>query len=254
MSTSDPVRSTYYDAVETANFVCELAFYIGAFLSLVLVYIEKAAQPKAYELALIAFAIVVVALFVVGLWSRLYLTPRAEDKRRQDFFSSALDVPLIPERTEGYYNNRSPDPIRRIALQTLENSLFTKAITLHMAWRERVKIAAYAALWVVCLMYRRTDLGVVVAASQALFSEQVLSKWCRLEWLRMKSESTHDTLYKLLQSTSPVTTFNAMTLDALASYEAAKANAGITLSSRIFERLNPILCDDWNKIRMALKA
>jgi hypothetical protein len=108
-------------------------------------------------------------------------------------------------------------------------------------------------LWLVCLLYRRTDLGLVVAVLQAVFSEQVVAKWMRLEWLRTRFEKTFDDLYRLFQSQPPVGEFNAMTLDALSMYETAKANAAVTLSSKMFERINPSLSAEWDTVKATLK-
>ena len=252
MSRSDPIRKNYYDAVEMADKLSDWLFYIGALLSFAPLLVDPVKDPNAYVAVLIAFTLAVLALFAVGLASRLYLTPRAEDKRRQDFFSSACGVHLIHQKSDGYYNNDLTDPIKRMAAQVLENSLFSKTISIRMAKSERIKISIYAVLWLICLLYRRTDLGVVVAASQAVFSEQVLSKWFRLEWLRMRFEKTFEDLYKLFQSQPPVSQFNAMALDAFSMYEAAKANAAITLSSKIFEDVNPTLSTEWETIKKAL--
>lgn len=253
MSRSDPIRKNYYDAVELADKVSDWLFYAGAALSFATLFMDREKYPDFYDVLLIAFGVSVLALFVIGLTSRLYLTPRAEDKRRQDFFSSACGIDLIHQKTDGYYNNDYKDPIKRMAAQVLENSLFSKAIALRMAKWERTKIALYAVLWLICLLYRRTDLGVVVAASQAVFSEQVLARWIRLEWLRMRFEKTFDDMYKLFQAQPSVGKFNAMTLDVLSMYETAKSNAAITLSSRIFEELNPSLSAEWDSIKVALK-
>jgi len=252
MSRSDPIRGRYYDAVELANRVSDWLFYIGAVLSIASLLVHKGTYPVAYDLVLIAFAVDVVALCAVGLVSRLYLTPRAEDKRRQDFFSSVCGVALIHEQTDGYYNNDFTEPIMRMAAQVLENSHFSKEIALRMARTERIKILVYGGLWLVCVLSRRTDLGIVVAASQALFSEQVLSKWVRLEWLRIRFEKTFDDVYKLFQSRPPMLKFNAMTLDALSLYETAKSNAAITLSSTSFQEMNPSLSADWESIKAVL--
>jgi hypothetical protein len=47
-------------------------------------------HPNAYDFVMAAFAIAVIALFAIGLASRLYLTPRAEGKRRQDFSATRV--------------------------------------------------------------------------------------------------------------------------------------------------------------------
>jgi hypothetical protein len=160
---------------------------------------------------------------------------------------------LIHQQTEGYYNNDFKDPIKRVAAQVLENSLFSKEIALRMARRERAKVTIYALIWLVLLHHRRTDLGWIVAASQALFSEQILSKWFRLEWLRVRFEKTFDDVFKLFQTRPSIAQFNAHALDALSMYETAKAYAAVTLSSQIFDDLNPTLSAEWEKVKTTLR-
>ena len=253
MSRSDPIRTNYFDAVQQAENVSNWLFYVNAVLSFCTLLVDQKAHPDAYNLVLLLFSISVVAMFALGLILRLYLTPRAEDKRRQDFFSSACNVSLIHQQTDGYYNNDFRDPIKRMAAQVLENSLFSKEIALRMARLERRNVAIYALIWLVLMLNRRTDLGWIVAASQAIFSEQILSKWLRLEWLRVRLEKTFDDVYRLFQPKPPVAQFNAHALDALSMYETAKANAAITLSSEIFDDLNPTLSAEWEKVKAALK-
>ena len=81
----------------------------------------------------------------------------------------------------------------------------------------------------------------------------MLAKWIRLEWLRMRFEKTFEDVYTLFQSQPPVEEFNAMALTASSMYETAKANAAITLSSKIFDKFNPSLSKEWEKIKVALK-
>lgn len=253
MSRSDPIRTNYFDAVQKAEKVSDWLFYLSALLSFCTLLVEQKTHPDAYDAVLLLFGISVVAMFALGMMLRLYLTPRAEDKRRQDFFSSACNVNLIHQQTDGYYNNDFKDPIKRMAAQVLENSFFSKEIALRMARRERVKVAVYALIWLVLLHNRRTDLGWIVAASQAIFSEQILSKLFRLEWLRIRFEKAFDDIFRLFQTKPSVAQFNAHALDALTMYEAAKANAGITLSPKIFDDLNPTLSTEWNKVKATLK-
>jgi len=254
MSRSDPIRKNYYETVQTAETISEVLFYLGALLSFSTLLVDQKVYPKAYDATLIAFSVCVVALFTLGLMLRLYLIPRAEDKRRQDFFSSACNVNLIHQQTDGYYNNDFKDPIKRMAAQVLENSLFSKEIALRMARRERIRVGIYVLAWLVLLHYRRTDLGWIVAASQAVFSEHILSKWLRLEWLRVRFEKTFDDVFKLFQTRPPVQQFNAHALDSIATYETAKASAAITLSSKIFDALNPTLSAEWERIKTTIKV
>lgn len=253
MSRFDPIRKSYYDSVEKAEKTCDWLFYGGTLLSFASLFVERDKCPEGYNIILTALGILVLAFFITGLALRVYLMPRAEDRRRQDFFSHACGINLIHQKSDGYYNNNLVDPIQRMAAQVLENSHFSKSIALRMVKTERLKICIYIVLWLICLMYRRNDLGVVLVASQAVFSEQVLSKWIRIEWLRMRFEKTFDNVYTLFQAQPPKDEFNSMALTAITMYETAKANAGVTLSGKIFDRLNPSLSNEWDTIKAALK-
>jgi len=254
MSRSDPIRTSYYDAVSTADTASDRLFYIAAALSLVFPFVEKTSHPIAYDWVQYFFAMAVVMLFGIGLIARLYLVPRAEDMRRQDFFSSAMGVSLTHHRTDGYYNNDLTDPSRRMAAQVLENSHFSKAIILRMLRVERTKTFVYLAVWLLCVVHRGTDLGWIVAATQAVFSEQLLSRWWRMEWLRMRCEETFGRVFSLFQAGGANPShFSATAMEAVASYESAKANAGIVLSSSLFNELNDELSTEWDCIKATLR-
>lgn len=254
MSKSDPIRERYFDAVDHADKATDWLFYVSAVLSLASLLVTKADFPVLYNLVQILFAASVVGIFCMGLVNRLYLTPRAEDKRRQDFFSSAYGVGLSGiEKTDGYYNNSQSPGIRRVAAQLLENSHFSKAIARRMLKVERIKVVAYLLLWLVGVLCRETDLGAVVVASQVVFSEQIISRWLRLEWLRDRFEKTYSDVYRLFHSSPAAQAFDAMTLESLGVYEAAKANGGVTLSSRLFHQMNDELSREWDQTRAQLK-
>lgn len=253
MSRSDPIRTNYFVSVQAAEAVSDGLFYLNGALSIATLLVDQKKVPEIYDLILLSFCLCVVAMFTLGLFLKVYLTPRAEDKRRQDFFSSACAVNLTHQQTDGYYNNDFKEPIKRMAAQVLENSLFSKTIALKMARRERVKIIGYALIWSVLLHYRKTELGLIVVASQVLFSEQILSKWVRIEWLRIRCDRTFDDVYKLFLNQPSGAQFKAHALDAVTMYETSKASAGITLSSKIFDRLNDEISAEWDRVKVTLK-
>lgn len=252
MSRSDPIRERYFHAVESVQRASDYFFYIGAVLSVLVLVIEKVEHPIAYDVLLTIFALDVLALFIASMASRLYFNPRAADERNRDFLTNACDVKLTHEQTDGYYNNDASEPLRRVAAQVLENTFFSKRIALRMAKAERIRNGIYIAIWLVCVLFRRTDLGVIVACAQAVFSEQIISKWLRLEWLRARSERVYDNVYRLFRANPKKSEFNAMALEEYVLYETAKANAAITLSGKIFNEMNPTLSEEWASIQKTL--
>lgn len=249
----DPIRTRYFDPLERAEVVMDLAFYAAAALSILVLLIDRQAHPALYTWAQIGFLVAAILGFLLALAVRVYFHPRAQDVRFADFLSCGYSVRLIPERTEQYYNTDADDPVRRIACQALENSLFTKEITLRMCWKERALIGTYVALWLVALFNRSTDLDAIVWASQIVFSEQLFSRWIRLEWLRGRSEAVFDSLYQLLQTDrARGTSFDARVMQQIVKYENTKSIAAVTLSSRVFAKVNPALSQRWNDIRREL--
>lgn len=247
----DPLNEKYFVPLERIDQLSGIVFYVVAALSIVVLFVDPKQYPKLNDYLNIAFFTLTLCLFGLGIATRLYFAPRAEDARRQEFFATAYDVALIDERTVGYYNNSETDPVRRAAAQTLENALFSKSIALKMLHRERLIYAIYAIIWIVAIANRTTEITFVVTTAQAVFSEQIVARWLRLEWLRIRFEDTYDKLYTLFVSGNKKT-FHAYALAYVSTYETTKASGGISLSSSVFESLNPTLSDKWGEVKRAL--
>lgn len=254
MSSFDPIRNQYFKNVQITELLLELLFYVNASLSCLILLINQNLYQILFDIALSAFSISVVIMLSLNLLLKLYLIPRAESKRREDFFAHAYDIKISYEKTSGYYNNAAKEPIQKIALQTLENCFFSKNVSGKMLFAERTKFVIYIVLWLFLVHFRQTDLAWIVVATQAIFSEQILSKWLRLEWFYRQCDSTFNRLYRVLQSKQLATQRNSQILEITLSYETAKANASITLSSNYFDKLNKPLSTEWGKIEQNLNS
>lgn len=251
----DPVGQRDYKPLSRASALSDGAFIVTAILSITALQVDKTVYPKLYDAVQIAFVVGVVTVFVMGLAIRLYWGPRAEDKRRQDLLSNSFSVALIHDQSTGYYNNDETNPFKRLGAALLENSLFSKTIALEMLKWERARTAIYVVIWIVAALNRTTDLGLAAAMAQAVFSEQLISKWIRLEWLRMRFERVYESLFALFQTTTNFNRENvrAHVIEIFGNYETGKAYGGVNLSSKIFNRLNPSVSEEWERIRSALK-
>lgn len=251
---SDPIRERYYRPLEWAGTGSNWLFWLVGVLSIGALVVDRAKDAKAYELVQGVFIIGVLALFALGQAIRLYWTPRAEDKRRDSLLSDAFSVAITHERPTGYYNNEQTNPITRLCASLLEDSFFSKNVVLAMARWERFRMALYVIAWLMALINRSTDLAFGAVVAQAIFSEQIISHWLRLEWLRMRFEKVYDGLYQLIQTTTNFDhdTFRARVVSAYGSYETSKGYGGITLSDGVFKKLNPTLSAEWEEIRKTL--
>jgi hypothetical protein len=71
----------------------------------------------------------------------------------------------------------------------------------------------------------------------------------------MRYEGVYESLYRLIQTTTNFNKekFRVRVLEAFGEYETSKGYGGITLSSKVFERLNPSLSTEWSQVRETLK-
>ncbi|OWZ90578.1 hypothetical protein B9J07_27480 [Sinorhizobium sp. LM21] len=247
MKKSDPVGPEFYVPLGAAERLSAVAFYAAAALSIAVLLVNKSSQPDIYAAAQAAFAISVIVHFVSGIIIRTYFAVRAHSNRMADFVSNAFAVPLVPQPSQGYYTTTAEDPFLRMGASVLENSLFTKSIVRRMLRFERSRIALYGLIWLWAAFNRTTDLELLTVAAQVLFSEQLISRWVRMEWLRSRVERLYDEVYALIQSTTDFDSkeYRARAMEAVIRYETSKAQAGLSLSSRVFNQLDKELSGQW---------
>lgn len=252
MGRKDPIRERYYLPWQMSETLSSVLFWIAASLSFAALFVDKSVFPISNRIILTAFAVVVVAYFISGIANRLYFSPRAEEARRQDFLSNAFGIGLIHERTVGYYNNPETDPDRRLVLDVLENTFFSKAILREMALGIRIRTVLYLTAWICAAVWRETPLDWIAAGAQVLFSEELVSKWIRLEWLRTKAESIYSSTFKVILSDPGTARMRAFGTEAFGNYEAAKSVACVLLSETVFNKLNPELSAEWDRVLASL--
>jgi hypothetical protein len=246
---SDLVGDEFFHPLNIADHVLHILFYCSAVLSLVAWLSDPKAMPLLFSSMQIAFALSVVGYFVVGIAIRLHFAPRAQLRRYRDFLSHAYDQALSHRQSTAYYNNSCPTGPRRVAAQVLESSFFSTSLLTKLAVWERVRFLIYACLWVIAVLNRSTDLAVIPIAAQILFSEQILSRWFRIEWLRGECEKIYEDLFRLFQSRGEV---EVVALETLGRYEIAKATAVVSMSPSIFEKNRERLNAEWDEVRATL--
>jgi hypothetical protein len=245
----DPIREKYFKPIEKAEIWSNGIFAVSAVLSIAAALIHEKVAPQAFALVQVSFMVSVIVLFVLDQLIRLYLSPRGADARGLDFFSRAYGLALSHERTHEYYNSPTTTPPQAIAAQTFENSLFTKEIANRM-WKRSAPIAIlYVMVWFGAVFYRDTPLPLLATCAQVVFGEQIIAKFLRLIWLQWRCEQVFSDLASAFTTGVNNPTFSARVMVIYTKYEAAKALAGITLSSKIFEKANPQLSAKWDQLK-----
>lgn len=241
----------YYNPIRKLETWLKLLFWISLILSIVVIFADIL-PASVQDVPAVLFSLSVVAHFVLNLYEKFSLLPSALEKRRKQFLSDSLGVALIPESTKNYYNNSLPPSIVKLGVNLFENTFFTHNIATRMAQKERRLIFIYAMAWLGAVTWRGTNLDFVIVITQALFSGEIIQYWINLELLRIRSERTYSKLYNffLKNDTDVQNNYNlAVILDSFSSYEALKAESGISLSDRVFKELNLTLSREWEEIK-----
>jgi hypothetical protein len=244
----------YYKPIENIDASNNWVFWLSAILSIAVFFKNQIPWSTLQDLPETLFITAVIIHLTLSLYTRFYLFPFAERKRRRQLLSDSFAVPLITEITQKYYNNEISPSIARLGANLLENTLFAKNISLKMVQSERIKIFVYFLIWILAVYWRSTNLGLLVIITQTIFSSQLIENWIRLELLAKETDKLYDDLYnKFLHKTDLSSSDGiASVLDAFATYESVKSMTGIRQLRSIFLNVNPDLSKEWDMIRTKL--
>ena len=245
----------YYSPIALCDSWAKRLFFVSAILSVVILYPSFLPHPLLENGTKIVFILSVIIHSLLVHFNGFHLISRAENLRRRQLLSDAFGIPLTPEKTQLYYNNEISPSVLKLGGNIMENSFFAKHVCGEMAKNERIMILIYMVLWLIAVLNRSTDLGLLLTLTQVLFSSEVIIHWLKIEVLRSRNEMTYDKLYALFLNKGSTEDQNltAGILDSFAFYEASKASASIKQSTKIFNRLNPSLTEQWGKIKIQLQ-
>jgi hypothetical protein len=246
----DPLGRLYYRSLEKSESLLNTFFYAAAALSLLALLINKIRFPDLYNIIQSAFCLLLFFVFFFSLSIKLYWSSRAHENRSSDLLSNVFKVTLISEISSGYHNIAPDDIFERLCSAVMENAYFSKNVADRMLFKERIKVALYFLSFFASILNRSSDLAVVAAVAQVVLSEQIISHWIRLEWLRSKFETIYNSCRMLAQMKSSTTSdfYKAQSVRLLVSYETSKATAGVSLSSKTFHSINDRLTASWTEI------
>lgn len=246
--------SQYYNPIIKLGKISELIFWIYIFISFIIPYSASIFGKTTTDILQICFLLLVLGYFGISQISSLYYFPQAEFERRKQLLSNSFGVPLSCDNTERYYNNEFAPSIKRLGANTMENAFFSEAIASKMLGRRRIIIVGYTVAWLIVLAIRHSSLELISWITQLVFSGEIIVDWLKLEILRFRCKKMYQELYNYfrfqVEQDSPNGT--ATVMNAFATYESAKSDAGIMLSTSDFYELNPILSERWNEIRQKL--
>lgn len=253
---NDPFRHVY-DEIERKEVYVSILFYVTTALSCLATFRDKLSSTFPLISSFdydhwvpIAITLTSLSGFLLSLFIREYSFPNSEEKRLKDNLANASCASFGQEKTVGYYNNHFQNPDLKNAANTLENLFFTKAILSSMIARKTLFLFCYIVIAVYFALI--ADIPNFVIAFQFLISEPILSNWIKTCVLLYDCNRIYDFLVGIFKG-NPDIVFRCKSIFSFTAYEMAKARAGIVLPSKIFEKMNPKLSAQWQKIIAELR-
>lgn len=126
-----------------------------------------------------------------------------------------------------------------------------------MLHKERCKVIIFLGIFIVLVLIRSTHIEVILFLVQFLFGTSIINSWLKLESYKSETEKIYNkcrAIYLSNNEKQKLTKLNlSKILDVTIEYEALKARTGVMLSTKIFNKINPRVLEEWEEIKKELK-
>ncbi|MCM3390258.1 hypothetical protein M3649_19350 [Ureibacillus chungkukjangi] len=244
----DTVES-YFKRVNIVSKISTFLFWISLLFSYVIFFTDG--DAKINTAITITFIILTVLYFIFSNLLSIFLLREAQSKRRVHLLSNSLGIKLDDEETNLYYNNSQAPSILRLGMNVFENTLFTGRVTEQMVKIERVKVLIYILIWLLLVLLRDTNLNLISTVAQTIFTTGILVSWVKLEVLRYTCNTLFGEFRQLfltngIKSNKKII---ASILNLVLRYETTVASMGVDLSTKTFNKINPTVTSEWERIK-----
>lgn len=242
----------HFKPVNKANKWSVIFFWTSVVFSFLVFFTDN--NQLYNTVANIIFIMVSITYFIVSNWVGLFLLREAQDKRRDNFLSNALDVKLDDEHTELYYNNTQRKPLVRLGMNGFENTLFTWRVTAEMAKSERTKVIFYVLLFILITLINGININFISIIAQTIFTTGLIVNLIKLEILRSNCKQLfHDFRQVFLTNGANYSPeLAAILLQLVFKYETTVASMGVHTSDTIFNKINPKVTEEWENVKKNL--
>jgi len=249
MSRVDEVEK-YYSTAKRIDKIANRVFYAVATSAIAIPLLKIGSVKAAVS---VAFIVLVITYFILRYSTTLFFLPKSERMRRKQLLSDSLGLPLIAETTQEYYNNPYTPSVKRFGANILENSFFTQHVLEKMLVGERIRVGLFFILWVIAVTSNRICEDVIIVFSQSIFSAEIIARWVAMEVYRLRCAEVYNDLFKFFANKlhNGMGSFPCV-VDSFSDYECAKASASIITSTKLFDKLNPQLSLEWERIKEKL--
>lgn len=181
------------------------------------------------------------------------LFPNSEKIRRADFIDNSLGSRLNISQSENYFSNdEKSQGVYKAAVNLFENSLFTLRISKKMQFGIIVKSLMFIIIVIILAVQGFKDSNYAIPFLRLFLSANILGELVKLLLFVSRNETYFNDLVTLFNNKDFKTDtlkYLPQFLKTYSDYETNLAWGTILLDSKIYNKLNAPLSEEWEKIK-----
>lgn len=239
-----------YKMVNKISSFASLFLSLAAITSLAILFVDciSIVENKKNLLSIFTGTLSVFAVlyFIFDVFQN-YLFQQVELNRKNDFIDNSLKTDLADNNSEGYFSN---DEIEagtfKLGVNGFENSLFTKTILGKMLPPMLIKCLLVIILYLcVAIFTYQSEFAIML---QILLPYTIIQKTIRMSVLYYQVKYVFNQ-FKNVFSSAVESKRDSLLVHNVINYETALAWAGILINQKLFNKLNPELTQEWEKLK-----
>lgn len=241
-----------FEFIKKLNSLANYILILSAVIALLIVFTEKTIMPASEKFKCIlnsSLTFTAIIYFLLDI-IQSYLFHSTENYRKNDFIDNSLNSKLSEKNSKGYYTNDELSfGINKLGVNCFENTLFTKEITRKMLSNEIIKAMFVFILILVAVLFLENKFFVSILQLSLPFV--LFQQTFKLFSLHKNTKKCFINFKKIYSSTD-LEQKNSLIIETVLNYEKNLSWACVTLDSKIFEELNPVLSAEWIQIKNEL--
>jgi len=179
-----------------------------------------------------------------------YFLFKAESRRRLDFIDNSFDTNLSGRRSEEYFTNSNLDPgLYKMAVNSFENALFSYNVSKRM-----LPNLVFKNLVIIFIFILAASLGekqIVILIFQLSLPVILFQQLIKLWVYNVNTEIVLEEFQSLFEDLKTIEheKKSAKILRNIIHYESNISWGSVLLSSRIFNKINPTISNEWTTLK-----
>lgn len=177
----------------------------------------------------------------------------AEETRRKSTISNAYGVNNQPEITDGYYNNNLAPSLFKHSVNVFESNYFSYEISSKMITLSIVKMILSFSVIIVSIRFINDD-ELLLTIAGTLFSSSCIADTIKLIIYNNKMKKLYDDAYRFFITDNSDSSNISWIQTYIIEYECVKAYFKVRLDSKIFDKMNSKLSQNWKDINKNINS